>query len=63
MTAVAQQVLELFDRLSGSEQEQVAAQILRLLAYFHPPPLSNEDLVFSAEELFLELDRHESTHE
>jgi hypothetical protein len=63
MTAVAQQVLEHFDRLSGSEHEQVAAQILRRLAYLHPLPLSNEDLVFSAEELFLELDRHESAHE
>lgn len=57
MTTMVQHVLDSFDRLPDAEKQQVAAEIIRRLAHIDFPPLSDEDLVWSAEELFLELDR------
>jgi hypothetical protein len=63
MNTAVQHVLESFDRLPDSDKQQVAAEIIRRLAHIDFPPLSDQDLVLSAEELFLELDRQESEHE
>lgn len=57
MTTMVQHVLDSFDRLPDAEKQQVAAEIIRRLAHIDFPPPSDEDLVLSAEELFLELDR------
>ncbi len=60
MNVSAQQLLERFDRLSRDEQQEVAREILRRAADFQSPPLSDEQLVEQAEELFLKLDRAEA---
>ena len=63
MTASAQELIKTFDGLSESEQLEVAQEILRRLGSFDFPSLTDEDLVFSAEELFLILDQQEADHE
>ena len=60
ITALAREVLHTFDRLPGSEQLEVALEILRRLVRLDFPPLTDEDFVLNAEELFLELDRQEA---
>ncbi|MBW4619106.1 MAG: hypothetical protein KME17_07075 [Cyanosarcina radialis HA8281-LM2] len=63
MAALAQEILNSFDRLPASEQSLVALEILRRLVNFDFPPLRDEDLVSNAEELFLALDRQEAEYE
>ena len=51
-----------FDLLSaGPEQQAVAYEILRRMQDVDLPPLTDEELILSAEALFLELDRREAT--
>jgi hypothetical protein len=61
MTTATQHLLDTFDLLSGEEQQAVACEILRRLRDVDLPPLSDEELVSSAEALFLDLDRREAT--
>ena len=61
MTTATQHLLDAFDLLSMAEQQVVACEILRRIRDVDLPPLSDEDLVVSAEALFLELDRQEAT--
>ena len=61
MSTVTQHLLDAFDRLSAEEQQAVAYEILRRLRDVDLPPLSDEELISSAEALFLELDRREAT--
>ena len=61
MTTATQHLLDSFDLLSVAEQQAVACEILRRIRDVDLPPLSDEDLVVSAEALFLELDRQEAT--
>lgn len=63
MTAVVQELLNTFDQLTDSERMEFASEILKRVIHLDFPPLSDEDLVLNAEELFLELDRQESAHE
>ena len=63
MTALAQELIKTFDGLSESEQLEVAQEILRRLVSVDFPSLTDEDLVLSAEELFLILDQQEADHE
>lgn len=60
MTARVQELLKTFDRLTDLERRSLASEILKRVIDLDFPPLSDEDLVFNAEELFLELDRQES---
>lgn len=60
MSTPAQEIIESFDRLPESEQREVATEILRRTLSLEVPPLSDDELVLSAEELFLELDRREA---
>ena len=62
MNTTVQHVLDSFESLPNAEKQQVAAEIIRRLTQLDFPPLSDEDLTLSAEELFLELDRQESEH-
>ena len=55
-------LLQSFDSLSEADQKEVASEILRRSASFDLPPLSDEELIINAEQLFLELDRQESTN-
>ncbi len=60
MSTSAQNFIESFDKLPDAEKQKVASEILRRTANFDMPALSDEELVLSAEELFLELDRREA---
>lgn len=63
MTALAQEILCSFDQLPTTEQLEIASKILRRLVNFDFPPLTDEDLVLNAEELFLALDQQEAGYE
>ncbi|MBW4545308.1 MAG: hypothetical protein KME25_12805 [Symplocastrum torsivum CPER-KK1] len=63
MTALVQELLNTFDRLTETERLELTLEILKRVVNLDFPPLSNEDLVLNAEELFLELDKQEATHE
>ena len=55
-------LLQSFESLSEADKKEVASEILRRSASFKLLPLSDEELVLNAEQLFLELDRQESTN-
>ena len=59
MTPSAQNLISTFDQLPELEKKEVAAAILYRTLQLDFPPLSDEELVSSAEEVFLELDRRE----
>ena len=61
MTTATQHLLEAFDLLSALEKQAVTCEILRRMQDVDLLPLSGEELVLSAEALFLELDRREAT--
>lgn len=63
MSALAQEILESFDRLPDTEQLEIALEILRRLVNVDFPPLTDEDLALNAEELFLALDQKEVDYE
>jgi hypothetical protein len=63
MTALVQELLNTFDRLTGSERLELVLEILKRTVDLDFPPLSDEDLVVNAERIFLELDQRESAHE
>lgn len=63
MTALVQELLDTFDQLTDSERLDLLLEILKRTVYLDFPPLSDEDLVLNAEELFLELDEQEALYE
>ncbi|AFZ51458.1 hypothetical protein Dacsa_2905 [Dactylococcopsis salina PCC 8305] len=63
MTALAQYILQNFDQLPNKEQQKVALEILKRIVHSDFPPLEDQDLVLSAEEIFLSLDQQESDYE
>jgi hypothetical protein len=63
MTGSSQKLLSTFDSLTESERLEIALEILKRVIHLDFPPLSDEDLVWNAEELFLELDKQESDYE
>lgn len=62
MTAV-QKLLSTFDSLSEPERWEIILEILKRVTHLDFSPLSDEDLIWNAEELFLELDKQESADE
>ncbi len=60
MTALAKEILNTFNQLPDTEQLEVGLEILRRLVHFDFPPLTDEDFVLNAEELFLALDQQET---
>jgi hypothetical protein len=63
MTAAVQELIHTFEGLTTEEQQEAAALILRRSTQFDLPSISDEEFVFSAEQVFLELDQHEATNE
>lgn len=63
MNTLAQEILKNFDDLPDTEQQVIAAEILKRVINFDVPPLTDEDLVLNAEELFLALDEQEADDE
>ena len=60
MGTPAQNIIDTFDGLPDSEKREVATAILRRTAEMEFPSISDDELVLSAEEIFLELDRREA---
>ena len=60
MTAQVQNMLHTFDLLPEGDKRDLASEILRRSLTLDAPPLSDEQLVGAAEELFLQLDRSEA---
>lgn len=60
MVAQLQDILRSFELLPEAEKLELAAEIIRRSVNFDMPPVSDEQLVSAAEELFLELDRSEA---
>jgi hypothetical protein len=60
MTAQVQDILHTFDLLPEGDKRELASEILRRTLMLDVPPLSDEQLVGAAEELFLQLDRSEA---
>jgi len=63
MTASVQELLTTFDSLTEPERLEIVSEILKRVTHLDFPPLSDEDLVWNAEELFLELDKQETVYE
>lgn len=59
MSTATQSILESFNQLPEPEKRELAAEIIRWTANLDFPPLTDEDLVIAADELFIELDRAE----
>ncbi|BAZ18005.1 hypothetical protein NIES4071_98860 [Calothrix sp. NIES-4071] len=62
MNAPVQEILNTFDNLTESEQREIALEILKRVTNSDFPPVSDEELVLNAEELFLELDKQEANN-
>ena len=60
MGTPAENLISTFDKLPDDEKREVAAVILRRTLEIEFPPLSDDQLVLSAEDTFLELDRREA---
>ena len=59
MNITVQHVLQSFDCLAEKEKAEVAALIIRRASKSELPNISDEDFIFMAEELFLQLDNSE----
>jgi hypothetical protein len=60
MTRSVRVFIETFEHLPESDRLEAAFQILRRTAQLDFPPLDDETLTLTAEELFLELDARET---
>ena len=60
MIAHVQEILHSFDLLPERDKGELAAEILRRSMTLDLPPLSDDQLVGAADELFLQLDRNEA---
>jgi hypothetical protein len=60
VTLSAQQIIESFEHLPESEKQKVAYEILRRSVHLETPPLTDEELTATAEDLFLALDTRET---
>jgi hypothetical protein len=59
MTALVEEILNTFDRLTDSERIELVLEILKRTIDLDLSLLSDEDLVLNAEEIFIELDKQE----
>ena len=60
MTEAVKELLDAFDALPDAERHEVAAELLRRTLKGEPGDVSDDALVATAEELFLELDTREA---
>jgi hypothetical protein len=63
MTTLVKELLSTFGSLPESERLEIAVEILKRVTNLDFPPLSDDDLVWNAEEIFLELDQQETDYE
>ena len=55
-----EEIISSFDRLPGKEQKEITRIILLRNLEMETPSVSDEELLYSAEEIFLELDKREA---
>lgn len=60
MSVSVDKLIRSFEELPPADQKEAAAEILRRTVSIQFPPLSDEELVLNAEEIFLDLDRREA---
>jgi len=60
MTVQAQDILRAFDLLPDNDKQEVAVELMRRARVVDTEPLSDEELIMSAETIFLSLDRREA---
>ena len=60
MSQAAQKLLDEFDALPDPERSEVVAELVRRIAFLPHELPQDEDLVATADRLFVELDRRES---
>jgi hypothetical protein len=60
MTRAAQKILKTFDELAEDDKQEIAVEILRRTPGDYTE-LDDSDLVFAADQIFLELDRREES--
>lgn len=60
MTTDVKEILDTFGLLPDNDKKDLASKILQRTIHFNFPLLTNEELIQSAEKLFLDLDRRES---
>ncbi len=61
VTAQAKHIIEDFGALPDQEKREVLAEILRISRDIQYPPVSDDELLLTADEIFLEYDRREAT--
>lgn len=59
MTLAVEFLIDSFERLSEREKKQFAFEVLRRISDLNYAALSDEELLLSAEAVFLELDQQE----
>ena len=63
MTRSVKELLKVFDQLPEPEKREATTEILRRVRRYDSDPMSDDALILSAEELFLELDQREAVDE
>ncbi len=63
MASGVDEILESFESLPNEAKREVASEILRRIAKFDNPQLTDDELTAIADDLFTDLDRRESRHE
>lgn len=63
MNETSQKLLDSFEGLPEGEKQELVIEILRRTLNVEIPPLTEEDLILSAEAIFLSLDAEEAEHE
>ena len=61
MTAEAKHLIEDFEKLSDLEKREVLAELLHAAQLLEYPPTTEDELVSTANEVFLEYDRREAS--
>ena len=60
VTQDARTIIQSLELFSDANKREVATEIVRRSLRLDSPPLTDDELVLNAEELFLELDKRES---
>jgi predicted HAD superfamily phosphohydrolase len=61
MTAAAEHFIEDFEALPEPERREVIAKLLQIASHMDYGPISEEELLVSADEIFVALDREEQS--
>lgn len=61
VTAQAKHIIEDFGALPDQEKREVLAELLRMSREIPYPAVSDDELLLTADEIFLEYDRREAT--